>query len=101
MTTEKLELHRQQNMEHYGFGPSAMKKIRVCTHCGTSSQTESHFCVECGHRLPDKTLYDLYRDRHEVCFICDTILTEEMDFCPKCGMRLRRSGSAVFEGVVK
>ena len=88
MTTEKLELHRQQNMDHYGFGPSAMKKIRVCTHCGTPSQTESHFCVECGHRLPDKTLYDLYLERHEQCSTCGTVLTEDMEYCPQCGTKL-------------
>ena len=97
MTAENLELHRLQNMEYYGFGPTAMKKIRVCAHCGTPAQTEKHFCVECGRRLPEKTLYDLYRERHEVCFICDTILTAEMDFCPKCGMRLIRHGDAVCE----
>ena len=93
MTAEKLEQSRQQNMEHYGFGPSAMKKIRVCTHCGTPSQTERNFCVECGRRLPEKTLYDLYRDRHEICFVCETILTEEMDFCPKCGAKTQHNKS--------
>ena len=88
MTAERLELLRQQNMEHYGFGPSAMKKICVCTHCGTPSQIEDHFCVECGYRLPNKTLYDLYRERHKVCSVCDTTLTEDMEFCPKCGTKI-------------
>ena len=41
MTAERLELLRQQNMEHYGFGPSAMKKICVCTHCSTPSQIDA------------------------------------------------------------
>ena len=88
MTAERLELLRRQNMEHYGFGPSVMKKIRVCAHCGTPSQTESNFCVECGYRLPDKTLYDMYRERHKVCFVCDTILAQDMEFCPKCGTKI-------------
>ena len=87
MTADHLELHRRQNMEYYGFGPSAMKKIRVCTHCGTPAQAERHFCTECGHRLPEKTLYDLYRERHKTCLICDTILAEQMDFCPQCGAK--------------
>ncbi len=87
MTADKLELHRRQNMEYYGFGPSAMKKIRVCAHCGTPSRTGKNFCVECGRRLPEKTLYDLYRDRHRICSVCDTVLTAEMDFCPGCGTK--------------
>ena len=87
MTAEKLDLHRRQNMEYYGFGPSAMKKIRVCVHCGIPSQTKSHFCAECGYRLSEKTLYDFYRERHRACFICGAILTKEMDFCPQCGTK--------------
>ena len=87
MTADRLELNRQQNMEHYGFGPSAMKKIIVCTHCGTPSSRRKHFCIECGHRLPDKTLYDLYLERHRVCPVCDTVLTNGMDFCPQCGTK--------------
>ena len=43
MTAERLELLRRQNMEHYGFGPAAMKKICVCTNCGAPSQIEDHF----------------------------------------------------------
>ena len=90
MTADHLELHRRQNMEYYGFGPSAMKKIRVCTHCGTPAQAERYFCTECGHRLPEKTLYDLYRERHKICLVCDTILTDEMDYCPGCGGKTKK-----------
>lgn len=91
MTGEKLELSRRQNMEYYGFGPSAMRKIRVCTRCGTPSQAAKHFCVECGHRLPDKTLYDLYLERHRSCSFCSTVLADGMDFCPRCGAKIRNN----------
>ena len=89
MTVEKLERSRQENMAYYGFGPSAMKKLRVCTVCGTPAPSEKNFCVECGHRLPDKTLYDLYLERHKQCSACGNVLTEAMEFCPQCGMKLR------------
>ena len=88
MTADKLELSRQQNMEYYGFGPAAMKKIVVCAHCGTPSPREQNFCMECGYRLPDKTLYDLYLERHKVCPVCGTVLTDGMDFCPQCGTKI-------------
>ena len=89
MTAEKLEWSRRANMAYYGFGPPAMKELRVCTVCGNPAPSEKNFCVECGHRLPDKTLYDLYLERHEQCFACGTVLTEEMEFCPQCGTKLR------------
>lgn len=52
MTADKLELIRQQSMEQYGFGPAAMKKVKVCTVCGNPSPSDQQFCTECGHRLP-------------------------------------------------
>lgn len=87
MTAENLRRNRQKNMAYYGFGPSAMKKLRVCTVCGTPAPSEKHFCIECGHRLPAKTLYDLYLERHKVCPACHTVLADEMEFCPQCGTK--------------
>lgn len=87
MIAEKLKRSRQQNRDYYGFGPSAMKQLRVCTVCGKPAPHEKHFCVECGQRLPDKTLYDLYLERHTQCTACTAVLTEEMDFCPRCGTK--------------
>ncbi len=89
MNADKLEMTRQQNMEHFGFGPSAMKQIKVCPQCRRPSPTDTHFCVVCGHRLPKDTLYDLYREQHRMCLSCDTVLTEEMAFCPHCGMKIK------------
>ena len=85
MSAERLEMSRRHNREYYGFGTEAMKKIRICTRCKTPSSTATRFCAACGYRLPHKTLYQLYRERHTVCPDCDTVLTEEMAFCPHCG----------------
>ena len=89
MTADKLERFRQQNMAYYGFGPVSMKKIRVCPQCGSPSARDKKYCVDCGHRLPDKTLYDLYLERHALCPVCKTVLANNMDFCPQCGIKTK------------
>ena len=88
MTADKLELIRQQSMEQYGFGPNAMKKVKVCTQCGNPSPSDERFCKECGYRLPEKTLYDIYKERHVCCPTCDTVLSDGMSFCPQCGTKI-------------
>ena len=85
MSAERAERIRLQGMEHYGFGPEAMKKLKVCTVCGASAPKDRQFCTECGHRLPDKTLYDIYKERHKTCPVCDTVLSDGMEYCPQCG----------------
>ncbi len=87
MTDDKLETARQQHLAHYGFGTDAMKKIRICTRCKTPCAADTYFCTECGFRLPEDTLYDLYSRRHRLCADCDTALTAEMAFCPHCGTK--------------
>ncbi len=90
MTNAQLEKFRQENMAYYGFGPSAMKAIRACDECGIPAPQEKQYCTECGHKLPEKTLYDLYLERHAVCSECKTVLAEKMKFCPQCGMRIQK-----------
>ena len=85
---DKNEAVRKQGMAYYGFGPEAMKKLKVCTECGASSPKDRQFCTECGRRLPDKTLYDIYKERHRSCPACDTVLSESMIYCPQCGTRV-------------
>lgn len=89
MTAERLEQSRRYNRNYYGFGPEAMKNIRICSRCKAPSSTATRFCGACGGRLPHKTLYQLYRERHAVCPGCDTVLTDEMAFCPHCGKERR------------
>ena len=88
MTADRLEMIKLQNMELYGFGPAAMKKVKVCTECGNPTPSDKQFCTECGHRLPDKTLYDVYKERHRCCPVCDMVLSNEMGYCPQCGRKL-------------
>ncbi len=89
--TEKLEAIRLENMEQYGFGVEAMKKIKVCHNCGNALSDHQQFCTECGHRLFDKTLYDIYKERHKTCPACDTVVTNETDYCPQCGEKIENN----------
>ncbi len=91
MTAECLERLKQQNMEDYGFGPVAMKKLKVCTECRSPSPSRQQFCSICGHRLPGMTLYDIYKARHKCCPVCDTVLSDGMEYCPQCGTKTKPS----------
>lgn len=86
--TDKLERIRFENMKERGFGIERMKQIKVCTRCGNTSEEKKQFCTECNHRLPDKTLYDIYKERHKTCPHCDTVVSNETDYCPQCGTKI-------------
>lgn len=92
LTLEKMsriDRIREENMEHFGFGPISMKKQKVCSHCGYLSNADQRFCEECGHRLPRYTLFQTYQHMHTVCTHCDTVLSKNMLFCPKCGTQVK------------
>ncbi|EOQ35555.1 Double zinc ribbon [Butyricicoccus pullicaecorum DSM 23266] len=80
---------RRMGMEQYGFGPDAMKKIKVCRICGAVMSGEEDFCTDCGAILPKETLFDLYKTMHFYCPACSTVLADTASFCPQCGKRLR------------
>ena len=84
----KLEYLRQVTMERYGFGPNAMRRIRVCPECGCPSEADEANCLSCGVRMPKENLYDQYKKRHHFCSRCDTVVAEYMQFCPQCGTRI-------------
>ncbi len=86
--TEKLEAIKLENMKQYGFGIEAMKQIKICHKCKNASPTHQQFCTECGHRLPEKNLYDIYKERHKSCPACDTVVADECEYCPQCGEKI-------------
>ncbi len=87
--TEKLEAIRLENMKQYGFGVEKMKQTKICTECGNKLSSDQQFCTECGHKLCEKTLYDIYKERHKTCPNCDTVVTNECDYCPQCGKKFK------------
>ena len=89
--TERLEAIRLENMKELGFGIERMKELKVCTACGKASPHNEAFCRECGTELPQKTLYDIYKERHTVCLHCDTVVARGSEFCPQCGAKIKRN----------
>lgn len=80
---------RRIGMEQYGFGPDAMKAIKVCQLCGAVLSCEETFCRVCGSVLPKETLFDLYKAKHFYCPVCSAVMADTANFCPQCGKRLR------------
>lgn len=68
-----------------GFGPESMKQIKVCPRCASFVSTKLYVCPQCGGRLPQSNLFQLYQRSHRLCPICDTVLSDFMKFCPHCG----------------
>ena len=85
---EFFEMIRLENMEERGFGPEAMKRIKVCTKCGSSTSVEYDRCLKCGEALSEETVYDSYKSRHKYCTKCDTVVSAEKKYCPQCGEKL-------------
>ena len=88
MTRYSSDKIRKEGMDYYGFGPQAMKKIKVCKHCGTVNTSTRHFCTACNAPLSTKTLYDEYLEKHLHCPYCLTVLDDPVNYCPQCGKKL-------------
>ena len=88
MDAQQLDRIRQESMDYFGFGPRAMKRIKVCAHCGAMSPSTQWFCRACGKRLPRDTLFQLYKNRHKSCPTCETVVASSYHYCPQCGTPL-------------
>ena len=77
----------EKNLGQFGFGPEAMKQLKICPKCKTANTACNTHCSVCGVKLPGKTLFQQYRRHHIVCPVCDTILPASARFCPQCGTR--------------
>ena len=97
LVTEKLEQIRLENMKQCGFGVEAMKEVKVCEKCGNPSPLSKAYCRECGSKLPDKTLYDIYKERHNCCPVCDTVLSDGMEYCPQCGTAIKKKPNTTID----
>lgn len=80
---------RAEGMRRYGFGPDAMRQIKVCDKCGAANDSFLHRCDECGAKLPRDTLFDLYKRNHPYCPICGTVAADHARFCPTCGAEIK------------
>ena len=85
----KQENMRQESMKRYGFGPAAMRGIRICAECGMPSAALERKCRECGAKLPHENMFQQYRKRHRYCAHCDNVVADDVQFCPECGTRIQ------------
>ena len=101
---------RQVTLLEYGFGPDTLRRRKICPNCGRANSADRTDCADCGARLPEMTLYDLYPSRHRCCPKCGKYVSSAMfnvnaglcldcapwedeypSFCHHCGARLRES----------
>lgn len=82
------EKERYNTLEDFGFGPNVMKKTKVCPKCGQMTDAASSVCPACGEKLPDETLFNLYKKQHACCPDCDTVLSPGSRYCPNCGKHI-------------
>ncbi len=80
---------RTESMRRYGFGPEAMRRIKVCSRCGAANDSALVHCLECGTHLPKDTLFDLYKRNHPYCPLCDTVAADSARYCPTCGAEIK------------
>lgn len=88
---EIFEAFRIKNMDELGFGPKAMKSIKVCKECGKVSSDKQTICKECGASLPAESVYQEYKKMHLHCSCCDTVVPNNAHYCPQCGRNLEKS----------
>ena len=83
----------------YGCGPETLRRRKICPNCGKANSAGRTDCADCGARLPEMTLYDLYRSRHRCCPKCGVAVTDVARYCPECGAQLPK-GAARQEAAV-
>lgn len=70
------------------FGTEGMKRLKVCPRCASFVSAKLRICSQCGERLPQNSLFQIYQKSHRLCPVCDTVLSNSMKFCPHCGMKI-------------
>jgi len=84
----KNEIVRLEGMQIYGFGPGAMRLIKICRCCRKRCDSNRKYCDQCEAILPRETLFDLYKSFHLYCHACDTVVADTARYCPECGKSL-------------
>lgn len=78
---------REEAREYFGFGTKRMRELKVCGECGAMVDAHRRYCTHCHAKLPQKTLYDIYKSRHRACPNCGIVLSEHASYCPQCGKK--------------
>ena len=80
---------RLEGMKHFGFGPDEMRKVKVCEYCGSMMESKILVC-KCGRKLPQDTLYEVYKRKHNYCKKCETVVSDSTRYCPQCGEMIEK-----------
>ena len=83
--TQKLKF---EQLEHFGFGPGAMQKTKLCPYCSSLLTNGESTCFACGMPLPELTLLEWYVQQHDSCAHCGTLLARGSRYCAHCGKRV-------------
>lgn len=82
---------KNDQLAHYGFGPEAMRRTRLCPNCEMLVTDGTKVCPACGRMLPEMSLLVWYEQQHPQCVHCGTVLRENFLYCPRCGRSRKKT----------
>lgn len=83
----KYRPSRKAALEYFGFGTENMKRLKICTCCGNALNSKNRFCEACNTKLPEKTVFDIYKAKHRCCEKCGNVLPNDAEYCSICGTK--------------
>ena len=78
---------RNDVLEYFGFGTKNMKRFKICQCCGNVQTAKNKFCKACQTKLPEETVFDIYKAKHRCCTKCENVLPNDAEYCPMCGAK--------------
>ena len=88
-------LTKKDALEHFGFGTKKMKSFKICPCCGNAQAAKNKFCKVCQTKLPEETVFDIYKAKHRCCEACGNVLPNDAEFCPLCGAKQNKESEAI------
>ena len=86
---------RKDVLEHFGFGTKNMKRFKICPCCGNAQAAKNKFCKVCQTKLPEETVFDIYKAKHRCCTKCENVLPNDAEYCPMCGAKQNNEREAI------
>ena len=95
MTMTSYKLTKKDALEHFGFGTKKMKSFKICPCCRNAQAAKNKFCKVCQTKLPEETVFDIYKAKHCCCTKCENVLPNDAEFCPLCGAKQNKESEAI------
>ena len=87
MRVTRYRSSRKDVLEYFGFGTKNMKRFKICPCCGNIQAAKNKFCKVCQTKLPEETVFDIYKAKHRCCTKCENVLPNDAEYCPMCGAK--------------